>query len=147
MEQTTFIFNPSFISPVNTVAVSWLVNTLSPVNNKGIHQGWTQNFNLSPSYSFHKSLYHKSFNFFFSNYSSNSIHNFGTQSMKNNNTFFWAYLYFVNTQHENLHSAGWPILFWGLHRNPVLVTANTRKTLERFWKNAGEWTGRVEISM
>ena len=24
--------------------------------------------------------------------------------------------------------------------------ANTGKTLERFWKNAGEWTGRVEIS-
>ena len=32
----------------------------------------------------------------------------------------------------------------GLHRNHVLATANTRE-IERFWKNAGEWTGRVEI--
>ena len=35
----------------------------------------------------------------------------------------------------------------GLHRNHVLATANTGKNRERFWKkNAGEWTGRAEIS-
>ena len=34
----------------------------------------------------------------------------------------------------------------GLHRNHVLATANTGKNRERFWKNAGEWTGSVEIS-
>ena len=28
----------------------------------------------------------------------------------------------------------------------MLATANTGKTRERFWKNASEWTGRVEIS-
>ena len=28
----------------------------------------------------------------------------------------------------------------------MLATANTEKNRERFWKNAGEWTGRVEIS-
>ena len=28
----------------------------------------------------------------------------------------------------------------------MLATANTGKHRERFWKNAGEWTGRVEIS-
>ena len=28
----------------------------------------------------------------------------------------------------------------------MLVTANTGITPEKFWKNAGEWTGRVEIS-
>ena len=29
----------------------------------------------------------------------------------------------------------------------MLATANTGKTQEKFWeKNAGEWTGRVEIS-
>ena len=28
----------------------------------------------------------------------------------------------------------------------MLATASTGKTQERFWKNAGEWTGRVEIS-
>ena len=34
----------------------------------------------------------------------------------------------------------------GLHKNHVLATANTGKNRERFGKNAGEWTGRVEIS-
>ena len=28
----------------------------------------------------------------------------------------------------------------------VLAAANTGKNWERFWKNAGEWTGRVEIN-
>ena len=43
--------------------------------------------------------------------------NFGTRTQKNNSTCFGACLY----------SAG-------------------RKTRESFWENAGEWTGRVEIS-
>ena len=34
----------------------------------------------------------------------------------------------------------------GLHRNHVLVTANTGEIRRGFGKNAGEWTGRVEIS-
>ena len=34
----------------------------------------------------------------------------------------------------------------GLHRNHVLATANTREIGRWFGKNAGEWTGRVEIS-
>ena len=29
----------------------------------------------------------------------------------------------------------------------MLATANTSKNRERFWKNAGEWTGRVEINI
>ena len=98
--------------------VSQLV-LLSPVSHKGLHQGWTQNFNLSPSYSLHKSLYHSLFFFLslslslsLSNHNSNSIHNFETQNQKNNNTCFGAYLYSASTQRGNLHPAGWPILFW-----------------------------------
>ena len=34
----------------------------------------------------------------------------------------------------------------GLHWNHVLATANTGKIGRCFGKNAGEWTGRVEIS-
>ena len=34
----------------------------------------------------------------------------------------------------------------GLHRNHVLATANTGKIRRGFGKNAGEWTGKVEIS-
>ena len=45
------------------------------------------NFILFPSYSFHKSWYHKS--------------------------CFLTYLYSAGTQHENLHPAVWPILFCG----------------------------------
>ena len=33
----------------------------------------------------------------------------------------------------------------GLHRNDVLATANAGKIRRGFGKNAGEWTGRVEI--
>ena len=33
----------------------------------------------------------------------------------------------------------------GLHRNHVLATTNTGKIGRGFGKNAGEWTGRVEI--
>ena len=59
---------------------------------------------------------------------------------------FWAYLYSAGTQHGNLHPAGWPISFCGPTLGPVLATANTGKKQERFLKNAGEWTGRVERS-
>ena len=59
---------------------------------------------------------------------------------------FLAYLYSAGTQHGNLHPTGRPILFCGPTQDPVLATANTGKNWERFWKNAGEWTGRVEIS-
>ena len=34
----------------------------------------------------------------------------------------------------------------GLHRNRVLATANTEDIGRGFGKNAGEWTGRIEIS-
>ena len=37
-------------------------------------------------------------------------------------------------------------LFCGPTQEPVLATANTGKSRERFGKNAGEWTGRVEVS-
>ena len=60
---------------------------------------------------------------------------------------FLGYLYSTGTQRANLHPAGWPILFCGPTQEPVLATANTGKTKGRgFGKNAGEWTGMVEIS-
>ena len=34
----------------------------------------------------------------------------------------------------------------GLHRNHMLATANTGKIGRGFGKNAGEWTGSVEIN-
>ena len=42
-------------------------------------------------------------------------------------------------QGDLFHSAG-------LHRNHVLAKENTGEIRKGFWENAGEWTGRVEIS-
>ena len=53
----------------------------------------------------------------------------------------WA----LNT--ETCIKQGDPFYSAGLHRNHVIATANAGKTRgEGGWKNAGEWTGRVEIS-
>ena len=41
---------------------------------------------------------------------------------------------------------GWPMLFCGPTWEPVLAAANTGKAQERFWKNASEWTRKVEIN-
>ena len=59
--------------------------------------------------------------------------------------FFSAYLYSAGTQHGNLHPTGWPILFCGPAQELALATANTGKVGRGFGKNAGEWTGRVEM--
>ena len=86
-----------------------------------ITSGQYTNFNISPCYSFHKSLYHK--------------------------THVLEPIYVpwtLNT--ENLHPAGWPILFCRPTQEPVLATGNTGKNQERFRKKAGDWTKRVEIS-
>ena len=40
---------------------------------------------------------------------------------------------------------GDPFYSVGLHRNHVLATANTGEIRRGFGKNAGEWTGKVEI--
>ena len=61
-------------------------------------------------------------------------------------SYFWAYLYSAGTQHGNLHPAGYPILFCRPAQEPVSATANRKKIGRGFGKNAGEWTGCVEIS-
>ena len=62
--------------------------------------------------------------------------------------YFLAYLYSVGTQHGNLQQQGDLFYSAGLHRNYVLATADTGKIGRGFEKkkNAGGWTGRVEIS-
>ena len=79
------------------------------------------NFPPPPSYSFHKSSYHKS-GFFRLFYIPRALST-GTSIR----------------QGDLLYSAG-------LHRNHVLATANTGKIGRGFRNNSGEWTGRVEIS-
>ena len=83
-----------------------------------ITSGLNTNFTLSPSYSFHKSSYHKS--------------------------FFWAYLYSAGTKHGSLHPAGWPILFCGHTQEPCVSHSQHKRNRERFWKKCRwmDWKSR-----
>ena len=82
------------------------------------------NFKLSQTYSFHKS----------SAPSTSTIHIFEPIYIPRE----------INT--GTCIRQGDLFYFAGLHRNHVLATANTGKIGRGFGKNAGEWTGRVEIS-
>ena len=70
-------------------------------------------------------------------------------------TCFGAYLYFAETQHGNLHQLSVTmsrVTYLILRAYTATGVSHSQhrkkhtKTLGRFWKNAGEWTGRVEIS-
>ena len=95
-----------------------LVGALSPVNHKGLFQGWTQT-------SLNLQVIH-----FTSHHTTSHV--------------FVPYLYSIGTQHRNLLPAGWPILFCGPTQEPVLATANIGKNWERFWKKC-RWMGRVAL--
>ena len=60
--------------------------------------------------------------------------------------FFLAYLYSAGTQHRNLHPAGRPISFCGPTQEPCVSHSQHRRYRKRFWKNAGVWTVKIEIS-
>ena len=83
---------------------------------------------------------------FFSNRSSNCIHNFGTPPQEHSNKCFRGYLYSAGTQHGNQHQlsvtwAGWPILFCGPTHELVLATANAatrERILEKMQVNGPE---------
>ena len=108
------------ITAVIIVLLSYLVGGLSPVSRKGLHQGWTQN-----------SLYHQVIHF---------------KSHSTTSPAFWAYSYSAGTRHGNLYPTGGPTLFCGPTLEFLVATADTGKNRKSFWKNAGEWTGRLEIS-
>ena len=116
--------------------VSWC---FEPSQQHRITSGLNTNFSLSPSYSFHRSLYHKSL--FFSQTTPQILFQSSERKTGKTNTCFGAYLYSTSTQRGNLHPAGWPILFCGPTQEPVLATANTGKTWERFWKKC-RWMDR-----
>ena len=91
---------------VNLIVIFFLLLLLfswcfEPSQPQRITSGLNKNFTLSPSYSFHKSSYHKS--------------------------CFGGYLYSAGTQHGKMHPAGWPILFCRPTQEPELATANTGK--------------------
>ena len=109
---------------------------MSPINHKGLHQSWKQ---TSIYLKVIDSIRHYTTSLFFSHYNLNYTH---TSERKRRKTIRQVVEpicipQVLNT--GNLHPAGWPFLF-------CESTQLTRERLERFWKNEGEWTGRVEIS-
>ena len=97
-----------------------LVSALSPVNHQGLHQGWVQT-----------SLYLV-------------IH---VTSHHTTSYISFEPIYIPRACNTaNLPPAGWPILFCGTTQEPVVATANTGEIGRGFGKNAGGWTGKVEIS-
>ena len=93
------------LDPRETAQVSsihrWCFEPSQPL--KIMTSGLKTNFNLSQSYSFHMSVYHKSLCFL--NHNSDHILNFGTQTHKNNKTCFRDYLYSSGTAYRNLHQS------------------------------------------
>ena len=92
--------------------VTWCFESSQP---QTITSGLNTNFTLSPSYSFHKSSYHKS--------------------------CFLAYFYSAGIQHGNLHPAGWPVLFCGPTQEPCVSHRQHRRNRKRFWKKC-RWMDR-----
>ena len=95
--------------------VSWC---FEPSQSHRITSGLNTNVSLSPSYSFHKSFYYM--------------------------FFFCLFIFRGHSTREPAFSRVTYFILWA-YTGTVLVTANRGKNWERFWKNAGEWTGRAEI--
>ena len=85
------------------------MGALSPVNHKGLHQGWTQT-----------SLYLQVIRF--------------TSRHTTSHVYFLACLHSAGTQHRNLPLARWPILFCGPTQKPCVSHSQHRKNREGFGK-------------
>ena len=110
----------SLFTKFSVQLVSWCFEPSQP---QRITSGLNTNITLSPSHSFHKSSYHKSCCCCFLPVYIPRALNTGT-CIQQGDLFYSA----------------------GLHRKHVLATANTGEIGRGFGKNAGEWTGSVEIS-
>ena len=135
-----FMYKQFVLCPVTRVG--YLVGALSPVNQKELYtSGLRTRLNPPPSHSFHKSLYQKSL---FSNHRQNYVHNFGTQTHKNKNTCFVAYLYSMGTQHRNLHQLSVTMsrvtyFILQAHTGAGVSHSQHSKNSGVLGKNAGEW--------
>ena len=100
---------------------SWCFEPSKP---QRITSGLKTNFALSPSYSFHKSSYHKSC------------------------CCCCFFSLFIFRGHSTREPASSRVTYFilGPIQEPYFSHSQHRKNRERFWKNASEWTGRVEIS-
>ena len=102
-------------------AGSWLVSgCFEPSQPQRITSGLNTNFSLSPSYSFHESLYHKS----------------------------CCLSLFIFRGHSTRKPASGRVTYFILwaYTGTSVSHSQHRRNREKFWKNAGGLTGRVEIS-
>ena len=119
--------------------ISNLADALSPTDHKGLYQGWKQT-------SIHLLVIHSTnrhtTSFFFSNHNSNYIHNFGTQTQKNNSTCFGAHFYSVGTQHRNLHQSS--VTMSRMTYSILLAHTETGVSHSKYRNNSGEVLGRID---
>ena len=102
---------------------SWCFE-FEPSQPQKIISGLNTNFTLSPSYSFHNSLYHKS-------------------------CLFVCFSLFIFRWHSTRKLASNRVTYFILRAysaTGVSHCQNRKKIGRGFWINAGEWTGRIEIS-
>ena len=99
--------------------VGWCFEPSQP--QRIITSGLKTNFNLSPSYSFHKSSYHKS-------------------------CFVSLFIFRGHSTRGTCIQQSDLFYSVGLHRNQYWRQLTQEKLGRGFGKNAGKWTGRVEIS-
>ena len=103
--------------------VSWC---FEPSQQHRITSGLNTNFSLSPSYSFHRSLYHKSL-FFFSNHTSNSIPKFGTQNRKNKHMFWSLFIFHEHSTREPASSRVTYFILWAYTGTDVSHSQRRKK--------------------
>ena len=122
LHSTSKLFISQVIIP-QVILVSSFVGALSSVSHEGLHKWRTQT-----------SFYLK-FSHFTSHYTTS-------------HAFIFFFSLFIYHRHSTREPASSKVTYFILraYKGTVLAAANTGKTWERFWKkNAGEWTGRVEI--
>ena len=120
-EWVNWCVEPSQALEIRSGLKEWVSWCLSPVNHNGLHQGWTQT-----------SLYLQ-------------VIHFTSHQTTSGVGFFFLCLFRGHSTGEPA-SGRIPILFCRPTQKPCVSHSQHRENRERFWKNAGEWTGRVEIS-
>ena len=120
--------------------VSWCFESSQP---ERITSGLKTNFNQppTPTYPFHKLLYHKSL---FLKPQLKFYSQFWNANPDKQQHMFWSLMFSEHSSSGTCTQQGDTFYSAGLHRNrcqPLI-----QEKLERIWKNAGEWTRRVEIN-
>ena len=132
-------FGPRF------TVVSWLVSWCSePSQPQRITSGLKTNFNLSPSYSFLKSLSNKSL---FLKPQLRFYPQIRNANLEQQYHMFWSlFIFSGHSAREPVSSRVTHVILRAYRGTSVSHSLHSKNSGEVLEKNAGEWTGRVEIS-